>query len=190
MCEAFYRHKIHFPNPNWVLEQELPVYRIKLQPGQILLGWGAHWGYSHGFNFGIALNLMPTEYEKAWIKAVNAIHCGDDCRFPERIKSLGLEGPKRRCETCKKQFRSNQFIYHKPCGKYNVGKKATCQICSKKVKSLHVHMDTVHKNDFQCRLCDQKVKQSHYVHFKECNKCRKCNTTMKSKTESNSHFCY
>ena len=111
MCEAFYRHKIHFPNPNWVLEQELPVYRIKLQPGQILLGWGAHWGYSHGFNFGIALNLMPTEYEKAWIKAVNAIHCGDDCRFPERIKSLGLEGPKRRCENARNNFAvTNSYI--------------------------------------------------------------------------------
>ena len=162
LCDALLRHKSHFLNVAELQEQNITVYEIEQNPGDIILTSGLHMGGNLGFNINIAVNFaIDGEIgTKDVIDDAEKRNCSEKCKF--ETKSVSLNMLKIRylnCDYCNQQFLSDQGMKDHYLNVHKeVREKNVCPFCKESFSQVVKHIQAKHKS---------------YLHKQRCSLCRK-----------------
>ena len=211
MCPVFHRHKQSFIDMAELAKENIPVYKVVQNPGDIIITNSFHQGVNLGYNLNVAINIFLGIKEE-----INFIsrggHCPADCKYDN--KSLILNDLKRglnlelscQVDGCDKMYISanglNKHLKKEHGQKIetNENQQWKCSLCGENSKKPEDHIRSKHLDalSVHCTLC-RKIFQSKMAlkkHWRESHKTdRKCKVK-KCKAEAEKfddivrfHFC-
>ena len=84
-CDVFWKHKIHFPDIQKLIDEGIQVRCVLQFPGSIFFSTGIHWGFNTGTNHNIAVNVATERLDL--INSQLLPNCGgiDRCKIGEKL---------------------------------------------------------------------------------------------------------
>ena len=166
LCPVFYRHKHSFVDMGIFASENIPVYKVEQNPGDIIITNSFHQGFNLGFNLNIAVNIF-TGIGEEYKFIDNGQHCPANCEY-ENEKSVIFNGLKNElllefnCKKCGDIFKSARGLAEhlkKKCTKKSSEDRLwKCPMCDKHSTKAEDHINNNHSNvlSVYCTLCRKR----------------------------------